>query len=181
MDSIFNFFDGLLKNFTWSKFTFIVFVLLIASAAIFMYESYTGSFRLERIKTELEVIESLVELEKKVNVLPDDSPSKEYFNRVINNTEQKEFSLPLKLGTPTISPKNWVYLYAPWLLFLVMLVFSSRGDRIQNIAGIVLIGTPFAIGGYYLPYLGILSWIYPWACFVLFMIFIYALQRRKGS
>lgn len=65
MESVFNFFESMFKNFTWGRFTFLVFAILIVASGAFVYEAYTSHFKLSRIATELKIVESIIDLEKK--------------------------------------------------------------------------------------------------------------------
>lgn len=68
MESIFSFFESLFKNFTWGRFTFLMFTITVLAGSIVVYELYTSQFKLNRIGEELKIIGSIVELEKKLKL-----------------------------------------------------------------------------------------------------------------
>ena len=88
MESIFNFFENLFRNFTWGRLTFLVFSIMIICGGAIIYESYTNHFKLKRVDKELKIVESIIKIEKEIELLPDSSPGKRYFSRLISDTEQ---------------------------------------------------------------------------------------------
>ena len=66
MESIFRFFENLVKDFTWGRFTFLILIVTILAGGVAVYEVYTSHFKLNRISEELKIVESIVELEKKL-------------------------------------------------------------------------------------------------------------------
>jgi hypothetical protein len=177
-------FDHLFKDFTWSKATFLFLMLVLGAVSLFLYESYTATFKLKRINTELSVIDKLVDLEKKVASLPDESPSKKYFERVIANSQGEDIGLPLEMGAPSLATQRLIYQFIPWVVFYLFLAFSTPRDWIQNIFAVLLVASPFVAAGYNLKQfemVAINNWFIPWGLFIFFMSSIVLWQRLKST
>lgn len=184
MDKLLGIFEGLFKDFTIGRFALLLFFVLSTLLGLFFYESYTASFRLERISSELEIIESLVELEKKVAELPNDSSTKQYFDRVIKNTEERSIELPIQLGVSSISTKRLIYQVLPWIFLFMALLVGEPKAWATNLLGVTLAaGVPVVIG-YHLPVFNPIwlnNWLYPWGSIVLVISLLLFLQKRYGS
>lgn len=184
MESIFGFFENLLKNFTWGRLTFLAFALLLAGGGLFVYEAYTGTFKLNRISAELKIVESIVELEKKVESLPDSSPSKRYFDRLMSEAGKTPMEFNFQPGFPAQKLERIFFQCLPWAMLLVLIFFTTSTGRSSAIAGVIVIGSPIVILGYNLPMLEetwVVNYLYPWGTLVSILAFILVWQRRKKA
>lgn len=184
MESIFRFFESLFKDFTWGRFTFLIFALIMIAGSVVIYEVYTNHFKLNRISSELKIIESIIELEKKVESLPEDSPSKRYFARLMAEAESTSINLSFQPGFPSKKIERISYQSAPWVLLLILIFFTTSRGRGSAIAGVTVIAAPFIVLGYNLPELEkmwIINYLYPWGTLSLILTSIVAWQNRKKS
>lgn len=184
MESIFSFFESLFKNFTWGRFTFLVFTVAILAGGVAIYELYTGHFKLNRISEELKIIESIVELEKKVEALPESSPSKKYFARLMSEAEKSPAEFNFQPGFPSKKFERIFLQSAPWLLLATLIFLTTSNGRGSATAGVTVLAAPFIALGYNLPELErswIVNYLYPWGTLSIILILIIAWQRRKES
>lgn len=182
MESIFKFFESLFKNFTWGRFTFLILTLIMVAGSVVLYEVYTSHFKLNRISSELKIIESIVELEKKVESLPDDSPSKKYFARLMAEADSTSVNFSFQPGFPSKKIERISYQSAPWALLLILIFFTTSKGRGSAVAGVTVIAAPLIVLGYNLPQLErmwIINYLYPWGTLSFILISIVAWQNRK--
>lgn len=184
MESIFKFFESLFKNFTWGRFTFLILTLIMIAASIVVYEVYTSHFKLNRISNELKIIESIVELEKKVESLPEDSPGKKYFARLVTEAESSAVDFSFQPGFPSKKLKRIFHQSAPWALIVILIFFTTSKGRGSAVAGVTVIAAPFIVLGYNLPELErmwVINYLYPWGMLILILVLIVIWQNRKKS
>jgi hypothetical protein len=184
MESIFSFFESLFKNFTWGRLTFLMFTVTVLAGSIVIYELYTSHFKLNRIGEELRIIESIVELEKKIETLPENSPSKKYFIRLMTEAESSPVDFSFQPGFPSKKFERIVFQSAPWALLLILIFFTTSDGRGSAVAGVTVLAAPFIILGYNLPEFErtwIIKYLYPWGTLSLILTLIIAWQSRKKS
>ncbi len=184
MESIFGFFENLFKDFTWGRLTFLALSLILTAGGLFTYESYTGHFKLNRISSELKIVETIVELEKKVETLPENSPSKKYFNRLMSETDKNPIEFNFQPGFPSQKFERIFFQSLPWVFFAILAFFATSRNRNSAVAGIIALGSPFIIIGYNLPAFEapwIINYAYPWGTLVLILALILVWQGRKNS
>lgn len=184
MESIFGFFENLLKDFTWGRLTFLAFALLLMGGGLFVYESYTGTFKLNRISAELKIVESIVELEKKVESLPNSSPSKRYFDRLMSESGKSQMEFNFQPGFPAQKLERMFFQCLPWTMLLILIFFTTPTGRSSAIAGVIVIGSPIIVLGYNLPMLKetwVVNYLYPWGMLVSILAFILVWQRHKKT
>ena len=184
MESIFGFFESLFKNFTWGRLTFVALAFILTTGSLVTYEAYTGYLKLTRINTELKIISEIVELEKKIESLPNNSPSKTYFNRLMAEAEKNPMEFNFQPGFATYKLERLSYQSAPWILLLTLVLLTTKTGRITVLAGTVLIASPFIIIGYNLPELEkawILNWLYPWGTMLITIALIVLWQKNRQA
>lgn len=184
MESIFGFFESLFKNFTWGRLTFVVIALFLAAGSLLTYEIYTGQLKLNRISTELEIINEIVELEKKIEILPDTSPSKIYFNRLMTEAEKNPMEFKFQPGISSYKIERLLYQAAPWALMLILIFLTTSTGRSSALAGVTVLGSPFIVLGYNLPEFEkswIVNYLYPWGVLSLILTLILWWQGRKNA
>lgn len=184
MESIFSFFENLFKNFTWGRLTFLFCVVVLAIGSLFVYESYTSSFKLKRIADELKIVEAIVELEKKVEGLPESSPSKRYFDRLMSESGKGPIEFNFQPGFPSQKFERLFYQSLPWGLLLTLIIFTTSSGRGSAVAGVIAMGSPLIVLGYNLPAFEekwINNYLYPWGVLSLILVFIVVIQQRKKA
>lgn len=184
MESIFNFFDNLFKNFTWGRFTFLIFTVVILIGSVAAYELYTSHFKLKRIGEELKIIESIVNLEKIVETLPENSPSKKYFYRLMAEAEKNPAEFNFQPGFPSKKIERIVFQSAPWALLITLIFFTTSQGRGSAVAGVAMLAAPIIVLGYNLPefeHSWITKYLYPWGTLTVILALIIIWQRRKKS
>ena len=184
MESIFNFFESLFKNFTWGRFTFLIFAVVVLGGSVALYELYTGHFKLNRISTELEIVASIVELEEKIESLSENSASKKYFLRLMAEAEESQLEFNFNPGFPSKKIERVAFQSAPWVLLLVLILLTTKDGRGSALAGVTVLAAPFIILGYNLPEFEaswVIKYLYPWGSLTIILIVILLLQSRKES
>lgn len=164
------------------RFTFLMLIITILAGGVTVYEIYTSHFKLNRISEELKIVESIVELEKKVETLPEDSPSKKYFERLMTEAQSSSVEFSFQPGFPSRKFERILFQSAPWLLLIVLIFFTKPKRRGAAIAGVTLIGAPFIVLGYNLPVIEkmwVVNYLYPWVAFVVTLFLIVFLKKRK--
>ncbi|RON75160.1 hypothetical protein BK675_02520 [Pseudomonas fluorescens] len=182
MESVFSFFESLFKNFTWGRLTFLIFAIIIASGGIFFYEAYTNHFKLGRISEELKIIEKIIDLEKKVQELPGESPSKQYFTRLMLEADKSPIELNFQQGFSSRKFERLFFQALPWIMMVLLISMTSSGGRVSAIVGVIGLGSPFVVLGYNLPDIGkpwLINYLYPWGVFVFSVGCVVAWQSRQ--
>lgn len=182
MESIFNFFQGFFKDFTWSRFTFLFFTVLVGATGLISYEAYTNQFKLNRITNELKIAKAIVEIEKKINELPSTSTSRAYFTNLISEIENNPKEVNLNYTLPTKEIQKIAYQASPWAMILILALFATKDGRGSLVGGISVIAAPLIVVGLNLPELErawLVNILYPWGTFTIAILLILYYQRGK--
>lgn len=83
MNSLIDFFERLLTNFTWSRLTFTFVLQFLLISAIFAYEAYTQHFALQRLDKQVKIFDQLVTLSEKLNLEENDMVLNESFKNIV--------------------------------------------------------------------------------------------------
>ncbi|HCU84861.1 hypothetical protein [Methylophilus sp. UBA6697] len=81
MNSIVEFFEKLVTNFSWSRLTLTFVILVLLASSLFGYEAYTQHFALGRLNEQVKIFDQLVVTSEKIN-----APEKE---QLINESYKK--------------------------------------------------------------------------------------------
>lgn len=184
LDNIFAFFEKLVLNFTWTRLTFLVSVLLLVAGGLAVFEFYTGHFRLDRLERETNVLKQLVEIAQHVEELPQTNPGKSAFDRMIHNLDHELAQPPLEIvGMPTV-PSRMIYVALPWLILAILVLLTTTTGRFTAMLGLSFIAMPFIILGINLPTFEA-EWVnnfgYPWGSVMLVIVIILLYQRRQSA
>ena len=180
MESLAKFFTGIFEK---SSLSWKLIFLLLVVVGVFSFEAYTEKFKLERIDNQLEVVEKLVELEKKVESLPKDSKVRTYFLKVLENTQNSTVNLPVELAG-VLDWSKLFYLYLPWLILILIVLVSNTKDKLVVTSNIMIVASILATIGYLLPafeYSGFIKYWYPWGAMILTISLLAIYQKRNGS
>ena len=185
LDNIFGFFEKLVMNFTWTRLTFLISVLLLVVTGVATFEFYTNHFRLNKLEREAKVLEQLIEVAKKVEAIPETELSRATFERMLRQLDQ-ELGQPPSLTTgsfPEVAPKA-IYAVLPWVILALLIVVTTSSGRTYALAGLAVIAIPLVILGANLPTFQeewINNYAYPWGSMLLVIFGILYAQRRRTS
>lgn len=186
-DNVFKFFEKLVLDFTWTRFTFLLSALLLVVAGVAVFEFYTGHFRLTRLEREAHILEQLAEVAKKVDAIPMNDPGRAALDRMLQHLDQEIAQPQLTLGTiPTVSLKV-LYGALPWLVLALLILLTSSTGRGAAMLGIAVIAIPLVILGVNLPTFQP-EWInnygYPWGSMLSvigIILYMQFMRRRRAS
>lgn len=185
METILNFFESLFKNFTWSRLSAIAAILTISAGGFVAYELYSNNIKLKRVESELRIVSKIIDLENKVSSLPENSPSKKYFNRLVAETEEPTSKINLQFGFPSKKIERIFFQSLPWLIFLTLVFLTTSNGRGSALAGVSMIACPFIVIGYNLPstdQMWIINYRYPWGTITaIFIAILWAQSRKKNK
>lgn len=72
LEPVFSFFEKLVTEFSWRRFGFLFGVLVLVTIGAWIYESYTGNFRLARIQKSIQLLRELATLSENKGVKEDE-------------------------------------------------------------------------------------------------------------
>lgn len=184
LDNVFSFFEKLLLNFTWTRFTFVVSAVLLLLASLAVFEFYTGHFRLARIEREIRILEQVVDLSKKIENTSSTDPSRATYERVAKYIGQQVATPPLQIGNIPELPSRIIFGSVPWLVLALFVLVTTKTGRLSAIGGMSIFAIPFIVVGANLPDSWdprITRYLYPWASMVTLVIGIMSVQRRRTA
>lgn len=182
LDNVFGFFEKLVLNFTWSRFTFLLSLLVFVVMGVATFEFYTGHFRLNRMEREAVILERLVDVAKKVEAVPKTEPGRAAFDRMLSQFDKSLSQPPLSLGPLPSVPRALIYNILPWALLGVLVLVTTSSGRGSAMGGLIVIATPFVAVGSNLPPFQeewINNYAYPWGAMLLVLGGIVYVQRRR--
>jgi len=178
---VFAFFEKLISDFSWRRLAFVMVFSGVILGGLWIYEGYTGAFRLGRIDREVALLERLTALADK-DVIRKDQQLLGVFD-----------GLKLKLAqssnpsSPTVQIPDGIKkaLAAAFVWLLLALTVSASGFNLNTIAGLVLVATPFVILAAFIPTFDaswINYWLYPigHVALVVTTIFLWQRSRQKA-
>lgn len=188
LEPIVNFFDKLIENFTWRRLSFLVFVLIFAVLALWIYESYTSAFRLARIEKQVALLEKLSVL----HALP--SIRTEAALKQVSTILQKELIATTSTANAEYELLPWgkkvLATAAAWLVFalFILLIPSSYSSTNAGPGTIfitmVVMASPFIVLAAMIPTFEA-SWInylaYPIGHILLLAVLLLSLQKRNTT
>lgn len=184
LDNVFGFFEKLVLDFTWTRFTFFLSILLLFILSIVTFELYTNHFYLNRLEREAKVLDQLVDTAKKIQEIPITDSERAAFVRIQQRIDQAISQPTLKIGTlPVISSKA-VYTALPWVFLSLLVLLTNTSGRGSALAGMAVFATPVLLLGVNLPTFQA-EWInkfaYPWGSMIFVVIMVLYVQRRRTS
>lgn len=184
LDNVFSFFEKLVLDFTWTRFSFLLSALMLVVAGVAVFEFYTGHFRLDRLEREAHILEQLVEVAKKVDAIPMTDPGRAAFDRILHRLDQEIAQPPLTLGTIPAVTSKVIYGALPWLFLALLVLLTTSTGRGTAMVGMVFFAIPLVIVGANLPTFQaewINNFVYPWGSMLLVIGGILYIQRRHAS
>jgi hypothetical protein len=183
LESAANIFEKLVSDFTWTRFTFVVFLLVAVVLSSFVFESYTRHFALSRIDTEIRALSELARLSPKVPVTADSAQFQRGYDHLLAKLNAQIDGESFQLDQLPIWASNAIYAAIPWLFMSFFLLLATKTGRAKAYAGMATVALPFVIVGGLIPEFGrnwINHWAYPWGTMVLCVCAIVLLQKRKA-
>jgi hypothetical protein len=178
LDPIFAFFEKLISDFSWRRLAFVLLFCGAILGGLWMYEGYTGTFRLGRVDRELALLERLTALAEK-DVVRKDQQLLVIFNGV--KAKLADSSNPSS-STVQIPEGMKKALAAAFVWVLLALTVSLSGFNLKAIAGMVVVATPFVILAAFIPSFEaswINYWLYPIGHVSVIMVAILLWQRSR--
>ena len=187
LEPVIQFFERLISDFSWRRLLLLAAVLGIATAAIWAYESYTGTLRLARIAKEVTALERLSDLRARQEILKDPRLAAIYLDLQGKLRDSTSQSRQVVLLPPQAT--KILAAAAAWFV-LGLLVFgagrSQDGSRFtgSTAIGMVVVAIPFVVLAAFLPTFEA-GWInyllYPVGHVVIIVGAILAFQARKSK
>ena len=183
LEPVFAFFEKLVTEFSWRRLGFLFGVLVLVTIGTWIYESYTGNFRLARVQKSIQLLRELAELSDNRAVQEDQDLTAIY--QGLQRDLEQYVNKPPRSAALTPGVRKGLAAAAPWVvigLFYIPGLFRGKTENYNTLLGIIVIAVPFTILGVLLPtyeQVWINDWVYPWGAFVLFVGFALILQKRK--
>ena len=184
LDSVFSFFEKLLINFTWTRFTFLVGAVCLVVGSLLSFEFYTGHFRLERMEHQLTLLEKLVTLGPKVEKLNLADPARTAYVLLEEQVEKEIKGIDLPAITMPGIPSRTLYTCIPWLALGLLVSLTTKGNRLTALAGMTMFAAPIIAIGLNLPESWnpwILNHGYPWGSMLLVVLGIILYQKIRAA
>src|SRR6266446_3441726 len=135
LESIFQSFEKLISEFSWRRLVFLVLLLVITVAAIWLWENSTGQMRLTRIERTILILNSIKDLQEHPVVKSDP---------ILRSTllavkeDLKEFT-ERRSETPILDAR-WRKAFAggaPWLLFSLLYLPAFRTKEREELNALI--------------------------------------------
>lgn len=154
INSLIDYFERLLTNFTWSRLTFTFVLLFILISAIFAYEAYTQHFALERLDKQVKIFDQLVTLSEKLNLEENDKVLNESFKSLVAGFNS-QVNYKSYLGVDGASAMGGIMFVSSFFLLIGLILPSFKE-------------TPW-----------VMKWTYPWGAMIISIFLIVIFDRRK--
>jgi hypothetical protein len=184
LDNIFSFFEKLLLNFTWTRFTFLVTTLLLVLTGAALFEFYTGHFRLARLDREVQILTKAVDLSRKVDQVAAQDPLRIGYNRLAKQISTEIATPPLQIGSFPELPSRVIFGAIPWLALAILVILTTKTGRVSAVAGLVLISVPIVATGVLISDGWddrISRYVYPWVSMVVTVLLAAFWQKRAAK
>lgn len=174
----FGFLERLVTDFTARRLIVFISALLVVGGSVAVFEAYTGHFRLQKL-------EKMASITKELSDSQDNAVNEKVVEVERSISDELSFLLnsnisPLRLPEWSIKAGAAT---APWLIVLLIMLISNKGQAIEMTVGIALLATPFIIIGVILPDFEA-SWInhfvYPILSCLIAVMIVAAYGNRKG-
>lgn len=185
IESIFQFFEKLFTEFSLKRIAFVLGFIIVIIFIAWMFESYTGSYKLNRIERSVEILKELSLLSNDETIKKDKE-----LTQIYNNLENELYTFlrnnELRFY---ISSDIWKIITSslPWLIlaifFLPDLLKGKEGSD-NTIIGLVVFAIPFIVVGYFIPTFQkrwINYFLYPWGSFLLLVVVVLIWKRIKRN
>ncbi|KAF0142939.1 MAG: hypothetical protein FD122_205 [Stygiobacter sp.] len=183
-ESIFNFLDKIITDFSWRRLlTFVAFFMLLG-AIVFIAESYTNYFSLNKLEKETFLLKEIAMLKPKIE---NDSTLKIIY---VSLTKELDHLVNNESSTPSINPMFLRFFAGafPWILLTIAFVpgFKRGTTTSSTLVGGIIFIIIFGGAGLLLPS----SWgstihyiIYPLGHFLIvaFIALIFQAKNKKAT
>jgi hypothetical protein len=167
-------FEKLVTQFSWRRLGFLLGAFLLASLAAWIFESYTGHFRLARLTREIELLRQLTAIAEHPAIKT--TPELQAIYGSIRRELESTVAPPPAALAATPGAKKALAATAPWLSMLGLLAVEALiRKRLQSgaVLGVLVLAVPFviiakALPSYNRPWIN--YWLYPWGTFVAFIL-----------
>jgi uncharacterized membrane protein len=186
LDPLFSFFERLVSDFSWRRLLLVASLLALVLGALYVFETQSGYFTLQRIDREIALLERLSNLSQSETVATDKDLAAIFLNlktrlaaSSMPDTETTELSEAVKKSlAATIA----------WVAFAMILFFArakgTTGTFGATLFGIVILALPFIALAAFLPTFEA-QWInfflYPVGHVVLLALMVAAWHKRKTA
>lgn len=182
LDNVFSFFEKLLVNFTWTRLTFLVTLILLLLGGAVLFEFYTGHFRLSRVEREVKLLDQMVDLSKKVTQVPLGDPSRSTYDRLAKQISAEVGAPAFQIGSLPELPNRLILGSVPWLVLISLVLLTTKFGRGQALLGMSLVAVPLVAIGVNFPDTWdrtFVYYVYPWGSMIFVVFGILYVQRRR--
>ena len=147
LEPIVSFFDKLIDQFTWRRLVFLAILLLICSAGMWAFETYTQSFKLARIERQLSLLEKLATISAR-DEIKGNSDLHALSVSLTKQLRQTDITLPTSYELLPWAKKA-LAAAAAWIVFgLFILLIPNNYTRTSPgsasvFAGMTVVASPF--------------------------------------
>lgn len=149
LEPIVNFFDKLIDQFTWRRLVFLAVLLVICSAGMWAFETYTQSFKLARIERQVSLLEKLATVSARTELKS--SPDLQALSvSLTKQLRETDITMPTSYALLPWAKKA-LAAAAAWLVFgLFILLIPNTYTRTAPasasvFAGMTVVASPFIV------------------------------------
>jgi drug/metabolite transporter (DMT)-like permease len=147
LDPVFGFFEKLIDQFTWRRLAFLTLLLVIGICCLWIFETYTQSFKLTRIERQVALLGMLSEVASQDQV----RSNPEFQAIAISLTEQLRGSDVTVIKDIAFQPwmKKALATAAVWIIFFICIASipnkysRTSPEFVSVLAGMTLFALPF--------------------------------------
>lgn len=193
MNHVFEFFERLLTNFTWSRLTLTFVVLFLVIGSILGYEAYTQHFALQRLKEQVEIFDHLVTLSERLNKTENAILIGDSYHKLVTAFDS-QLGYKTYLGPQSGSMGHYalpawftksLYILLPWFVLSIYLLLSMTSGRASAMGGLMFFSSIFLVFGTLLPSFNeapwFMKWAYPWGSMIGTVLLILIFDKRKQN
>jgi hypothetical protein len=147
LEPIVSFFDKLIDQFTWRRLVFLAVLLVICSAGMWAFETYTQSFKLARIERQLSLLEKLATISARTE-LKGNSDLQALSVSLTKQLRETDITLPTSYELLPWAKKALAAAAAWFVLGLFILLLPNTYTRTSPasasvFAGMTVVASPF--------------------------------------
>lgn len=186
LEPIVAFFERLISDFSWKRLLFVLALLGVTIAGLWIYESYTGTFHLARIEKEITLLERMSDLSGDERIAADPVLSTIY--RGLQAKLSESTTSPESLTTLSPAAKKSLAAATAWFVLALLVFLAGRSNLEANqfsgasAVGMLMFATPFVLLAAFLPTFEA-SWInyflYPVGHVVIVVVMVLFWQKRR--
>lgn len=188
LEPIVAFFERLISDFSWRRLLFVLTLVGVTIAGLWMYETYTASFRLARMEKEISLLERLAALSERAPISKDPALRSVYTGLQGKLSSGAASSESLAVFSP--AAKKSLAAASAWFLLALLVFLAGRSGTAASgftgatAVGMVIFATPFVVLAAFLPTFEA-SWInyllYPIGHVAVVVAVVLLWQRRRQS